>query len=364
MEFSEFLDHVWWGNPVSRWVIALGIFVAVLAVLWPLKRWILKRMKVVAAATDTKIDDLALSVFKSTKFVFVALVAVWAGSRVLELPDFLYTGLEKVAIIVLVLQIGIWATKMLNGWLTLIGQQKEDEGEALTWLGGVEWVGRGLIWTAVLLIGLENLGIDVTGLVTGLGIGGVAVALAAQNILGDLFSAFSIYIDKPFVIGDYLKVGDQMGTVQTIGMKTTRLRSLTGEQLVFGNSDLVGSRIHNFGRLDERRANFTVGVTYDTPKETAEKIPEMIREIVEAQDQVRFDRSHFKEFGDSALVFETVYIVEVPAFQVKMDIQQAINLELMTRFEAEGIEFAFPTQTIYMMTEEKAGTETGHYKVG
>jgi len=188
----------------------------------------------------------------------------------------------------------------------------------------------------------------VTGLVAGLGIGGIAVALAAQNILGDLFSAFSIFIDKPFVLGDYLKVGDQMGTVENIGMKTTRLRSLTGEQLVFGNSDLVSSRIQNFGRLNERRANFTVGVIYDTPKKKIEEIPTVIREIVEAQDQVRFERSHFKEFGDSALIFETIYFVLVPAFQVKMDVQQAINLELMQRFEAEGIEFAFPTQTIYL----------------
>jgi len=352
---TELLDHIWLGNPVSRWLIALGIFLAVIIILWPIKRWIVRRMKRFSASTDTPLDDLAVKVLKSTRFGFVALIGLWAGSRVLQLPDFLHLGLQKIAVIVVVLQVSLWATTFLSEWLKIVAEKKAQDGEALTWLTGVEWTGKIIIWAVALLIGLENLGIDVTGLVAGLGIGGIAVALAAQNILGDLFSAFSIYIDQPFVLGDYLKVGDQMGTVENIGMKTTRLRSLTGEQLIFGNSDLVGSRIQNFGRLHERRANFTVGVTYDTPKEKVEEIPGMIKEVVEAQEQVRFDRSHFKEFGDSALIFDTVYFVLVPAFVVKMDAQQAINLELMQRFETEGIEFAFPSQTIYLETGEAVG---------
>lgn len=351
---TKVLDHVWLGNPVSQWLVALGIFLAVIVVLWPLKRWILGRMKALAVATETPLDNLVVEVFKSTRFLFVALIGIWAGSRVLELPELLFVGLEKVAIVVIILQVGLWVTKALTEWLKIVGEKQSEDGEVITWLSGVEWAGKFVIWIVALLIGLENLGIDVTGLVTGLGIGGIAVALAAQNILGDLFSAFSIYIDKPFVIGDYIKVGDQMGTVESIGMKTTRVRSLTGEQLVFGNTDLVGSRIQNFGRLNERRANFIVGVTYDTRKEKVERIPDMIREIVEAQGQVRFERSHFKEFGDSALVIETVYFILVPAFQVKMDVQQAINLALMQRFEAEGIEFAFPSQTIYLESGESA----------
>ena len=354
MTITDLLEHIWLGNPVSRWLIALGIFLLVIVILWPVKRWIVGRMKSFTAKTDNRFDDLAVQVLKSTKFMFVALIALWAASRVLQLPEFLADGLSKVAVIVLVLQVGLWASRALNEWLRIVAEKKAEDGEVLTWLSGVEWTGKIIIWAVALLIGLENLGVDVTGLVAGLGIGGIAVALAAQNILGDLFSAFSIYIDKPFVIGDYLKVGDQMGTVENIGMKTTRLRSLTGEQLIFGNSDLVSSRIQNFGRIEERRANFTVGVTYDTPKEKIEEIPEMIRTIVEAQEQVRFERSHFKEFGDSALLFETIYFVLVPAFLVKMDVQQAINLELMQRFEAEGIEFAFPTQTIYLEGGEAA----------
>ena len=352
---SETLDYMWLGNPVSSWLIALGIFIAVIVVLWPIRGLIIRRMRKFAAKTDTPYDNLAVNVFKGTRFVFVALIGLWAGSRVLVLPQFLANGLEKVAILVVVVQVGIWATRALTEWLDIVAKKRSGDGETLTWLSGVDWTGKIIIWAVALLIALENLGVDVTGLVAGLGIGGIAVALAAQNILGDLFSAFSIYIDKPFAIGDYLKVGSQMGTVENIGMKTTRLRSLTGEQIIFGNSDLVGSRIQNFGRLHERRANFTVGVTYDTPKEKVEKIPAMIQEIVEAQDQVRFDRSHFKEFGDSALIFDTVYIVLVPAFAAKMNAQQAINLELLQRFEAEGIEFAFPSQTVYLETNESGG---------
>lgn len=345
---SSFLDYVWLNNAVSQWLIALGVFLVVLLALWPIKRFILKKMRQWAKTTETELDNLVVKVLSRTRRLFIALIAVWAGSRVLKMPDFLSGALENIAVVVIILQIGIWATTALVEWLQIVSERSAKQGQVLTWLGGVEWAGKFVIWIAVFLVGMENLGIDVTGLVTGLGIGGIAVALAAQNVLGDLFAAFSIYIDRPFVIGEYLKVGDQMGTVQSIGMKTTRLRSITGEELIFGNSDLVGSRIQNYGRLTERRANFTVGVTYDTPQEKVEKIPGMIQGIVEAQDNVRFDRSHFKEFGDSALVVETVYFVLVPAFGTKMDIQEAINLELMKRFEADGIEFAFPTQTLYV----------------
>lgn len=358
MTVNEAMDHVWLGNPVSQWVLAFGIFLVVVVVLWPIKKWIVGRAKALATETDTPFDDMAVQILKSTRFVFVALLGLWAGSRVLALPDFLFHGFEKAAIIVVVVQSGIWASKALGEWLRIVSERRESDGQMLTWISGVHWTGRIIIWAVALLIALENLGVDVTGLVAGLGIGGIAVALAVQSILGDLFSAYAIFIDRPFVIGDFLKVGDQMGTVEYIGMKTTRLRSLTGEQLVFGNSDLVGSRIQNFGRLEERRASFTVGVTYDTAREKVERIPAMIREAVEAQENVRFDRAHFKEFGDSALIFETVYFVLVPDFAVKMSVQQAINLQLMGRFEDEGIEFAFPSQTIYLETEGAEAAST------
>jgi len=203
----------------------------------------------------------------------------------------------------------------------------------------------------ILLLALDNMGVDITALIAGLGIGGIAVALALQNVLGDLFASLSIVLDKPFVIGDFIIVDDLLGTVERIGLKTTRVRSLYGEQLVFSNSDLLNSRIRNYKRMFERRILFSIGVTYQTPHEKLATIPGIIREVIESQEQVRFDRAHFKEYGDSALKFEIVYYVLVPDYNTHMDIQQAINLAIVRRFEEEKIEFAFPTQTLYLKPE-------------
>jgi len=205
-----------------------------------------------------------------------------------------------------------------------------------------------ILWSVIVLMALENVGIDITALVAGLGVGGIAVALAVQNILGDLFASLSIVLDKPFVIGDFIIIGDYMGTVEHIGLKTTRIRSLSGEQLVFANNDLLQSRIRNFKRMYERRVVFNLGVVYQTPHEKLQKIPQIVREIIEQQHPVRFDRAHFKSFGDFSLNFEVVYWVQNPDYTVYMDIQQAINLEIYRRFAEEGIEFAYPTQSIFV----------------
>jgi small-conductance mechanosensitive channel len=169
-----------------------------------------------------------------------------------------------------------------------------------------------------------------------------------QTILGDLFSSLSIVLDKPFVIGDFLIVDEMLGTVEYVGLKTTRLRSLSGEQLVFSNSDLLNSRIRNFGRMYERRVPFTIGVTYQTPLAKLEIIPQIIRDAINAQNNTRMDRSNFKSHGDFALLFESVYYVKVPDYNEYMNIQEAINLYIHKRFEEEGIDFAYPTQTLYL----------------
>jgi len=212
----------------------------------------------------------------------------------------------------------------------------------------LSFLGRVVLWALILLLMLDNLGINVTALITSLGIGGIAVALAVQNILGDLFAALSIAIDKPFVIGDFIVVGDALGTVEHVGLKTTRIRSLGGEQIVFSNNDLLTSRIRNYKRMQERRAVFTVGVTYGTPAEKLEQIAPLIREAIEAQDDVRVDRAHFKNLGAFALEFEAAYYVLKPDFSFLMDVQQAINLQLVRSFAQHGIEFAFPTQPLHI----------------
>jgi small-conductance mechanosensitive channel len=190
----------------------------------------------------------------------------------------------------------------------------------------------------------------VTALMAGLGVGGIAVALAIQSVLGDLFASLSIALDKPFVIGDFVIVGDFMGTVERVGLKTTRIRSLSGEQLVFSNSDLLSSRIRNYKRMEERRVPFVVGVTYQTPAAELEAIPGVVRDIIESTDSTRFDRAHFKGFGDSAYLFEFVYYVLSADYAVFMDIQQAINLGIVRQFAERGIEIAYPTRTLHMAT--------------
>jgi small-conductance mechanosensitive channel len=215
-------------------------------------------------------------------------------------------------------------------------------------------VARLAVWSLVLLLALDNLGFNITALLAGMGIGGIAVALAAQNILGDLFASLSIVLDKPFVVGDFIVVGEQLGTVEYIGLKTTRIRSLGGEQIVFSNTDLLGSRIRNYKRMQERRVVFGFGVVYQTPHEKLQTIPGMVREIIGKLDRARFDRAHFKEYGDSSLNFEVVYYVLSADYNVYMDIQQAINLELFRRFQEDGIDFAYPTRTLYVVGEQAA----------
>jgi small-conductance mechanosensitive channel len=192
----------------------------------------------------------------------------------------------------------------------------------------------------------------VTALVAGLGIGGIAVALAAQNILGDLFASLSITLDRPFVIGDFLAVDGFLGSVEYIGIKSTRLRSLGGEQIVMSNADLLGSRVRNYGRMTERRVVFTIGVVYETPVEVLERIPALIREAIEGQPGTRFDRSHFAKHGGSSLDFETVYYVLSSEYNRYMDVQQAINLRVHREFAARGIEFAYPTQRLLVEQPE------------
>ena len=258
--------------------------------------------------------------------------------------------------IVALIQAGLLGSRGIELWLNRYRSRKlEVDAASVTTFGAVAFIGRILMWAIIVLVALANMGVDVTALVAGLGVGGIAVALAVQNVLGDLFASFSIVLDKPFVIGDFIIVGDHLGTVEHVGLKTTRIRSLSGEQLVFSNTDLLGSRIRNFKRMYERRVVFALGVVYQTPAKLLEKIPSMLRQIVESREQVRFDRAHFKDFGPHSLNFEIVYWVLTPDYTIYMDIQQEINLEIYRRFEQEGIDFAYPTQTLHIRQEERDG---------
>jgi small-conductance mechanosensitive channel len=348
------LESTFLGNSLQSWGIALGVAFLAHLVLRYLAVAVVGRIVRFSAGTETDLDDIFAAALQRTKGFLLIWFALYLGSLYLTLPSLAVTVLKSAAAIALFLQVGFWLNAGIAGWMTNYRKRRADEdASAVMSMGIVVIIARLVVWSLVVLLSLDNVGVDVTALVAGLGIGGVAVALAAQNILGDLFASVSIAVDKPFVLKDFLIVGDHLGSVEQIGMKTTRLRSLSGEQLVFANADLLNSRIRNYGRMFERRVSFKIGVTYQTPREKLEGIPTILREAVEAQgsDTVRFDRSHFQAYGDFALTFETVYYVLSPDYNVYMDCQQAINLAIHGRFEEEGIEFAYPTQTLFLVEE-------------
>ncbi len=267
----------------------------------------------------------------------------------LALPTALQDFIRLAAVFTLLLQAALWANQLIDYGLQQYAlhtlQAESDRQNTVVILG---LASRIVLWSIILLLALDNLGVEISGLLTGLGIGGIAIALAVQNILSDLLAYVSIMLDRPFTSGDFIVVGEHMGTVERIGLKTTRMRSLSGELVIFANHDLLGSRLRNFQDREERRVVFTVGVTYDTSASKLASIPSILREVVNQQEQVRFDRTHFSTFGDFSLDFETVYYVTSADYVVYMDVQQSVNLELVRRFEQAGIEFAFPTQTVHV----------------
>jgi small-conductance mechanosensitive channel len=348
-----FLETTFYHNTLEKWIIALALAVMVWGVLTVLRHVVYRRLLVLSRKTASPLDDLVALLVHKVKTLFCLAVSVYAGSLVLSLPHNVNVLLGKLIFLALLLQAAVWGTEIITFWV-LRARQAREEGDAsdAAVMSLLHFVVKVVLWAAVVLIGLDNLGVHITTLVAGLGVGGIAVALAVQNILGDLFASVTIVLDKPFVIGDFITVDDFFGNIEHIGLKTTRIRSLSGEQLVFPNSDLLKSRIRNYKRMTERRIVFAFGVLYQTPSDKLAAIPGIVKEVVEAQKQARFDRAHFKAFGASSLDFEVVYWVTNPDYTLYMDVQQAINLGLFRRFETEGIGFAYPTQTLYV---EKLG---------
>ncbi|MGV8057134.1 MAG: mechanosensitive ion channel family protein [Smithellaceae bacterium] len=351
-----FLEKIYLGNTVQTWLIAFGAVVVTFLILIIIRKIVIRRLARLASRTETQIDDLLLAVLSGTKHFFLFIVSLYIGSDFFVLQPHVLTIWNKIFFVVVVIQIALWGGRGINYLIGInVKKRMADDAASATTISVLGFISKLILWSVALLLLLDNLGVNITSLVAGMGIGGIAVALAAQNILGDLFASLSIVIDKPFVIGDFIVVDQLKGTVEHIGLKTTRLRSLGGEQLVFSNNDLLKSRIQNFKRMVERRVVFGFGVTYQTPHEKLSLINDIIREIILKQEQVRFDRVHFKEYGDSALNFEVVYFVKSQDYNIYMDIQQAINLEMFRRFQEAGIEFAYPTRTLFVQHEGHSG---------
>ena len=352
-----FLEKTIYHNTVKDWLLAVAITFIVYFLTRTTKYILQKKLNSFAADTITAWDDLAAELIGRINIVFFLILSVYMGSLKIQLPETTSNILIKSFIIVSLVQVAILISYSINFWIERYRKQKvQSNAEAVTTLTSVGFVLRMMIWIIFILIALDNIGVNITTFIAGLGIGGIAVALAVQNILADLFASFSIVLDKPFVIGDFIIVDEHMGTVERIGLKTTKIRSLSGEQLVFSNTDLLKSRIRNFKRMYERRVVFTIGVLYQTPHEILSKIPKMIYKIIESKGQVRFDRAHFKEYGDYSLKFEVVYWIQNPDYNVYMDIQQGINLDIFKQFHEAGIEFAYPTQTLLLQRQMNVPT--------
>lgn len=346
----DFWEIIFLENTLQSWLIALLVFVLTTIGLYIIKRIILRRVAVFAKRTKTDIDNYVTDVLSQTKTLFLLIIALFIATLVLVLPNNARELIRTVVIIVFLIQTAFWGSKAITDTVNRkMKEQMEEDAEDASTVDTLGLVARIILWAVISLLILDNIpGIQVNSLVASLGIGGIAIAIAAQNILGDLFASLSILLDKPFIIGDSIVVDEFSGTIEHIGLKSTHIRSTSGEQLVFSNSDLLNSRIRNYKRMERRRVVSTIGVTYQTPYEKISSIPKMLQEIISAYKNVTFDRAHFKEYGDFSLNFEYVYHMETANYKIFMDTQQSINLDIYKRFEAKGIDFAYPTQTIFV----------------
>jgi len=348
---GEILDalsrYEFFGNTVDVYVVALGVFIVALIVFAAIQHVILARLDAFSKKTKTDLDDTLVAIVQSVRPSFYFFFATYIALRSLALPEIAMQILTGTLIVWVAVQAVLALQKLIDYGVKRHARKEENENAsaAYKYLANIfKW----LLWVFAILIVLSNFGINVTSVLAGLGIAGVAIGFALQNILGDLFSSFAIYFDKPFEVGDFIIVGEHMGTVEQVGIKTTRIRALQGEEIVMSNAELTSARVQNFRKLEERRITFRFGVLYETPIERVERIPDMVRSVTGELKGVRLDRVHFHAFGDSALEFEAVYYALSREYNDYMDMQQEINLGIMRVFEKEGIEFAYPTQTLYV----------------
>ncbi len=349
---EQLFSASWWqytflGNTFETWVLSLVVLVLLLAVFKIFELLILSRLAKLSERTSTDIDDALVTIVRSIRPRFYVIIAFWAALHVLSL------GLLAKSIIdaLVIIGVGLQAAYSLQVLVDFMTKKKVEDPTRRSALQIIGKIAKVVVWIFAILLVLSNIGVNVTSLIAGLGIGGIAIALALQGILSDLFSSFSLYFDKPFEIGDFIVVGNTSGVVQKIGIKTTRIRSSQGEEIVVSNQDLTTARVHNYKKMEERRAVISFGVVYNTSQDNLEAIPDIVQGIVDAQDKVRFDRCHLKAFGDSALEFETAYYVASGEYACFLDRNQAVHLGIKKAFDDKGIEIAFPTRTIHVVKE-------------
>ncbi|HEY1061094.1 MAG TPA: mechanosensitive ion channel family protein [Daejeonella sp.] len=350
---TQFLSRIYFGNTLQNWLISLSIFVAGILLIAIFKRVILKRLKLWAFRSETTFDDFLVLNFEKSVVPLSYLAVFQLAINLLQIGPKIASVLQIATLLFITFFILRIITSVVKKFIFSFIRTSENRDSEEKQANGLLLIINIIIWILGLVFIIDNLGYNVTTLITGLGIGGIAIALAAQTILGDLFSYFVIFFDRPFQIGDFIIVEDNMGTIEYIGIKTTRIRTLSGEQLICSNTYLTNSRIHNYKRMEERRIVFKLGVTYQTTSEIVKEIPVIVKEIIESTKDVRLDRGHFSGFGDFSLDFEFVYYILSADYNVFMDKQQEIYHRILCRFESEKIDFAYPTQTLYTVPIRK-----------
>lgn len=355
MEYDALLATNIFGNTLFDYLVALGIFVLTWIVIYIIKRIVLMQLKILAKKTKTTLDDKLIDYVSRISIFFYIILSIYVSTSFLRLPEIIHSGIFYL----LLITIAYYVIKLINKFVEHLfdeveRKQIEKEKEAdLSQLHLMRDVVKAVVWFLAVLMLLSNLGFDITALVAGLGIGGIAIAFALQNVLSDIFASFSIYLDKPFKKGDFVVVGNEMGTIKKIGLKTTRIESLQGEEIIVPNKTLVESVLHNYKKMHYRRITFHFGVTYETPVKKLEKIPQIVKEIIESRkyegkDIAKLERVFFKSFGDSSLIYEVLYTIHSNDYNVYAKIQNEINIEILNRFRKEGIEMAYPTTTVYL----------------
>ena len=345
---QEIFDYSIFGNTILDYLSALGVLLGGMAIIYVFKQYVLSRLRKWAQSTETSLDDLLINAIEKSLVPILYFGALYIALHTLALSAEFKSGLRIAAVVLFTLLAVKAATSAVNFGLRSYLKKTGDLERGERQIKGIRGLANFVIWVIALIFLLDNLGVKISAAVAGLGIGGVAVALAAQAILGDLFSYFVIFFDKPFEVGDFIVIGEKMGAVEQIGIKTTRIRAIGGELLVFSNTDLTNSRVHNFKKMERRRVVFKLGVIYQTTAEQLKAIPKMVKDIIDNQQDATYDRGHFASYGDFSLNFEFVYYVIGADYTKYMDIQQAINLAIFEAFEKAKIEFAFPTQTLFV----------------
>lgn len=356
---NSYWDNIYLNNTLRDWAIALSLTVGLMLLIRIFRAIIFKRIKAWAGATESTVDDFAVRIIERSILPLAYLGSVYAGFYYLQFPP----RVDRIFHVAFLMAGTFFILKLISGFIHFFlyrairgHENKEAKGRQLK---GILFIINVIVWILGLVFLLSNLGYDITAVITGLGVGGIAIALASQVVLGDLFSYFVIFFDRPFEIGDAISVDDKNGTVEYIGIKTTRIRTLSGEQLVVSNTNLTNARLHNYKRMETRRVQFNLGVVYQTPSEKLKAIPDIVKEIITATPDLRYDRGHFAGYGDFSLRFEFVYFVNSPDYNLYMDRQQAIYLAIFEAFEKESIQFAYPTQQLLVDIQ---GQEHGRFE--